>query len=111
QLGAHLAGEEDGGHGVHDGVRDGGDQVRGAGTARGEGDTDPAGGLRVALRGVPRTLLVAAEDVPDARVVERVVRREVRATRNSEYQVDALVLEAFHDGVDCSHRRDLLLSG
>jgi hypothetical protein len=50
-----------------------------------------------------RTLLVAALDVAHARVVERVVRRKIGPARNPEYVLDALGLEAFHDGVDCSH--------
>ena len=50
-----------------------------------------------------RALLVTALDVPQAGVVERVVRGQVRAPRDAEYMVNALGLEAFHDGVDGSH--------
>jgi hypothetical protein len=52
---------------------------------------------------VARALLVAALDVPQAGVVERVVGGQVRAPRNAEYMLDALGLEALHDGVDGSH--------
>ena len=63
--------------------------------------------LRVALGGVPAAGLVAYEDVPDPRVDERVVGREVRAAGVAEYDVDAFGLEAFHDGVDGTHHRVL----
>jgi hypothetical protein len=52
---------------------------------------------------VARALLVAAEDVADAGVVQRVVGREVRAAGDAEYGVDTFSLETFHDGVDRSH--------
>ena len=55
-----------------------------------------------------RALLVAAEDVPDAGVVERVVGREVRAAGDAEYGVDTFSLETFHDGVNRSHGHNLL---
>jgi hypothetical protein len=46
---------------------------------------------------------VAALDVADARVVEGVVGGQVGSTRDPEYVLDALGLEALHDGVDGSH--------
>ena len=68
-----------------------------------ERDPDLAGRLRVALGRVPGALLVAAQDVADAGVVERVVGGEVRAAGDAEYGVDALGLQALHDRVDCPH--------
>jgi hypothetical protein len=103
QVGAHLSCEEDGRHAVHHGVGDRGHQVGGAGTARGERNSDLPRRLRVALRSMAGALLVTALDVPQAGVVERVVGGQVRAARNAEYMVHALGLEAFHDGVDGSH--------
>ena len=79
------------------------DQVGGAGAGGGERHPDPARGLRVALGGVAGALLVTALDVAHARVVERVVGGQVGAARDPEYVLDALGLEALHDGVDCSH--------
>ena len=85
------------------GVGDRGDQVGRAGPARGERNTDTAARLGVALRGVAGALLVPALHMADAPVVERVVGREVGAARDPEYVLDALGLEALHDGVDGSH--------
>ena len=52
------------------------------------------GGLRVALCGVTRALLVADEDVPDSRgVVQRVVRGQDRAAGDAEDDVGADLLE------------------
>ena len=76
QVGADLAGDEDRRDRVHHRVGDRRDQVGGAGAARGERDADAAGRLGVALGRVARALLVAAQDVPDARVVEGVVGRK-----------------------------------
>ena len=60
-------------------------------------------GLGVALRRVPSSLLVAALDVADAGVVEGVVGRQIGPAGNSEHVLDALGLEALHDGVDGAH--------
>ena len=88
---------------VHHRVGDRGDEVGRAGAAGGERHADLARGLRVALGRVARALLVAALDVADARVVERVVGREVGAAGDAEDVLDALGLEALHDCVDGSH--------
>ena len=64
---------------------------------------DLPGRLGVALGRVAGALLVPAQDVADAGVVERVVGGEVRAAGDAEYGVHALGLEAFHDRVDCPH--------
>ena len=73
-----------------------------------ERDADLAGRLRVALGGVAAAGLVADEHVADAGVEERVVRRQVRAAGKAEYDLDALRLQALHQGVDCTHVRRLL---
>ena len=49
--------------------------------------------MRVPLRRVAGSLLVAAQDVPDARVQERVVSRQDRAAGDAEDDVDALAFE------------------
>ena len=103
QLGANLPGQEDGRDGVHARVGDRRNQVRRAGSRGPECHADLAGCLGVALSGVAGALLVAAEDVPDARVVERVVGGQVGATGNPEYGRDPFGLQAFHHGVDRSH--------
>src|SRR5205085_10033596 len=54
---------------------------------------DPSGRVRVSLRGVARSLLVAAQDVSDAGVQERVVGRQDRAAGDAEDDIDALALE------------------
>ncbi len=66
------------------------------------------GGLGVALGGVAAAGLVADEDVADAGVVEGVVGREVGAAGQPEYDVDTFGLQAFHQGVDCTHGARLL---
>ncbi len=104
EVGAHLAGDEDDGDGVHHRVHDRRDEVGGAGAGGAEADGDLAGGLGVALGGVAAAGLVAHEHVADAGVDEGVVRGEVGAARVAEYDFDALSLEAFHDGVDGSHK-------
>src|SRR4051812_43786357 len=60
---------------------------------------------------MPAARLVAHEDVLDAGVVERVIGRQVRAARVPEYDLDALGLEAVHDGVDSAHWRSSAPSG
>ena len=53
-----------------------------------------------------RALLVPGEDVADGRPArDRVVRRQDRAARNAERDVDALGLEAAQDGVGAEHSR------
>src|SRR5205085_8443783 len=79
------------------------DEVGRARARRGERDADLAGRLGVSLGRVSRALLVAAENVAHAAVVERVVGREVRPARDAEHGVDALGLEALDDGVNGSH--------
>ena len=70
--------------GIHVGVADRGDQVRRPGAGCGDADPDPAARDRVALSGVPATLFVAHQDVPDPRVEQRVVRGKDRSSGNAE---------------------------
>ena len=84
QVGADLAGDEDGRDRVHHRVGDRGDQVGRAGAGGGEGDADLAGGLGVALGGVAAALLVADLDVAEVGVDERVVGRQVGAAGDPE---------------------------
>ena len=63
------------------------------GPARDEADPGPAGELPVRLRRVRSTLLVAARDEPDRRVVERVEHRQVALAREAEREVGAVQLE------------------
>ena len=94
QLGADLAGDEDGRDRVQHRVGDRRDQVGRAGAGGGEGDPDPAGGLGVALGRVAAALLVAHLDVAEVGVDHRVVGRQVRPTGDPEDVLDALGLEA-----------------
>ena len=93
----HLAGDRHHRHRVHVRVGDRGDQVRRARAGGGHADADLAGGLGVAGGGVPGALLVADQDVPDRGVVERVVRRQDRAARDAEDDLDAERLERPHE--------------
>ena len=68
-------------------------------------DADLAGRLGVALGGVAAARLVTHEDVADAGVDEGVVGGEVRAAGKAEYDVDALRLQALHQGIDRPHAR------
>ena len=104
QLGAHLAGDEDGRDRVQHRVGDRRDQVGRAGAGGGEGDPDPARGLGVALGGVAAALLVADLDVAEVGVDERVVGRQVGPAGDPEDVLDALGLERFHQCVCGSHR-------
>ena len=99
----HLTGDRDDRDRVHVGVGDRGDQVGRARAGGGDADADLAGGLRVPGGGVPRALLVADQDVPDRRVEERVVRRQDRAARNAERDVDAERLERLHERLGAGH--------
>ena len=105
-----LTRDDDHGHGVHEGGRDAGDSVRGAGAGGDEHDADLAGGASVAVGHVGRTLLVACQDVVDfLAVVERVVDLDGLATGIAKERVDALGLETGDDGLGAGHRLSLVL--
>ena len=105
---AHLPRDADERRRVHPGVGDRGDEVRGAGTGGRDGDPDPAGGARVALRHVAGALLVAGENVADGGAAgHRVVGRHDRAARDPEHHVDAFGLERAEDRVCSVHSHSL----
>jgi hypothetical protein len=91
--GVHLAGDGDHGDGVHHRGREPGDEVGGARATCGEADARDAGGLRIAIRRVGRSLLVAAEDVTDRAVDERVVGGQDGPARDPEDVLYALLLQ------------------
>jgi hypothetical protein len=95
-------------HRVHHRVADRGDQVGRTGTTGGKRHTHLARSLGVALGRVSAAGLVAHQDVAQTTVDERVVGREVGATGQTEDDVHALRLQAFHHRVNCTHCTDLL---
>jgi hypothetical protein len=103
QLRANLACDEHGRHRVEHRVGDRSDEVGGARAGRAEGDADAPGRLGVALGRVAAAGLVAHEDVADASVVEGVVGGQVRAAGQAEDDLDALGLQALHQGIGGSH--------
>ncbi len=100
-----LAGDRDDRDRVHVGVGDRGHQVGRTRAGGGHADADLAGGLRVALGGVPAALLVADQDVADGRGVEqRVVGRQDRAARDAEDDLRPDALERADQGLRTRHR-------
>ena len=73
-----------------------------------ERHADLAGRLRVALGGVSRALLVARLDVLEVGVVDRVVRRQVRAAGDPEDVLDPFGLECFAECVGRPHGRAMV---
>ena len=95
EVAAHLAGDGHHRDRVHVGVGDAGDQVGGAGAARGQADADLAGRSGVAVGRVRGALLVAHQDVAQLLgVVEGVVERDRDAAGKAEDDLAALVLES-----------------
>ena len=92
-----LAGDEDDRDRVEHRRGDAGDEVRGAGTRRAEGDADAAAGAGVAVGRVRAPLLVPHEDVVDRVLRHRVVDRQDRPAGIAEDGVDAFADEAFPD--------------
>ena len=104
QVPPHLPGDADEGCRVHPGVRDRRYEVRRAGAGRRNGDSDPSRRSGVALRHVPRALLVPGKNVADARAPrEGVVRGQNRAARDAEDDVDAFGLQRAQDRVRPVH--------
>ena len=101
----HLSGDGHDRHRVEMRVGDAGEQVGGPGSRRGHADADPAGGAGVAVGGQGRALLVAHQDVPQARAEQRVVDRHDGAAGVAEDDVDALVLERFDEQAGAAPRR------
>src|SRR5439155_22802744 len=77
---------------------------RGAGPGGANCNSDPAEGSSVTLRHVPRVVLVAGEDVADARTAcERVVGRQDRPARDPEDDVHTFRLERAENRVGAEH--------
>jgi hypothetical protein len=104
QVRGDLAGDDDHRDRVHQGVHDAGDGVGRAGTRGDQDDARLARAARVAFGGVGRALLVADQDVLQARLVEqRVIDRQDRAARIAEQHLDALVHEAANHDLGAGH--------
>ena len=106
---AHLAGDDDEGHGVHVGRGDAGHRVRGARPRGDDGHAGAPGGAGVAVGHVHGPLLVAGEHVGDlVGVVQRVVELDGLAARVAEHRRHPLGLEAGDDGLGAKHGAALL---
>ena len=79
------------------------DDVGGRRATRHNRHTGFAGGVGVALGHVAGTLFVANEDVTDRTVDDRVVDRQDGPARETEHDVDPLVLESLHEGFAAAH--------
>jgi hypothetical protein len=100
----HLAGHRHHGDGVHVRVGDRRNEVRRTWTARRHAHAYPAGGKRVTLGSVTSTLFVAHQDVAqDRRVQQRVVRRQNRATGDTEDGVHPGHLQGTHQTLGSGH--------
>ena len=98
QRGGHVAGERHHGHAVHEGGRDAGDQVGGAGAAGGQHHAGAAGGAGVAVRRMGRALLVGGQDMADAVgiFIQFVVQVQHRAAGIAENGIHALLGQDLH---------------
>ncbi len=97
--GRHLARDDDQRRRVHVGVGKRGDDVGRAGAARHHGHARAARHHGVPLRHVPRSLLVAHEDVADGRVEDRVVDGQDGTPRQPEHDLYPLHLQAADEGL------------
>ena len=94
---ADLAGDRDHRHAVEEGVGDAGDEVGRARPGGREADAGLAGDPAIGVGGERRGLLVADQDVVQARTGQRVVDRHDRAARIAEDVLDALALQRLDD--------------
>jgi hypothetical protein len=92
-LARHLADQEDHRRRILPGDVHAGRGVGGAGPARHHCDAGPARELAVGFRHHRRTAFLAADDVADGCVVERVEQAEIALARDAERHVDALDLQ------------------
>ena len=76
-----------------------------------EGDSDPSGGLGIALGGVPSALLVPDLDVVEVGVDESVVGGQVGSARDPEDVIDAFGLQRFHQCIGGAHGRAMVATG
>ena len=85
EVGRHLAADHHQGDRIHQRIDDAGDGVGRPGPGGHQHHARPAGGAGVALGGVRRPLLVADQDVAQARLVEEgVIDRQHRAAGIAE---------------------------
>jgi hypothetical protein len=89
----HLAGDAHHRDRVHVGIAQRGDDVGRRRPRRHHAHTRPSRGVGETLGHVPRTLLVAHEDVADGAVDDRIVDGEDGPARQAEHDLDALHLE------------------
>ena len=93
----HLAGDRDHRHAVEEGVGDAGDEIGRARPRGRDADAGLAGDAAIGVGGQRRRLLVADEDVLQARARQRVVDRHDRAARIAEDVAHALALQRLDD--------------
>ena len=105
QLGGYLSGERDDRDGVHHGIDEPGDQVRGAGAGSGAAYADFAGGAGITLRRESSVLLVAHQNVLDLVIVHRVIERQRDAARIAEDAIDAFADEAIQQDPGAAQQR------
>ena len=104
QVGRHLTGDDDQGNGVHEGIDDAGHCIGGAGPRRHQHHPRLAGRARITLRSVGGALLMARQDMAQARLVkERVIDRQDRAPWIAEQIRHTLVDERLHEDLRPGH--------
>ena len=101
----HLARDAHDRNGIHQRVGQTRDGVRRAGTRRDEHDANLTGRARVTFRRVHRAAFLAHQDVAHFLLLKKlVVYGENRATRISEYDLDALIRQRRQYDLRASHR-------
>jgi hypothetical protein len=95
---SYLAGQDDHGDAVHQGVGHAGDGVGCAGAGGDQNDAGFAGGTGVPLGRMGRALFVADQNVTDVVLLEdRVIDGKYGAAGIAENHIDALILQGFDD--------------
>ena len=101
---ANLTGDHNDRHGVHAGVAQGGQHVRRAGAGGNQRAADLAGGKRVTLGSVARSLLMSNQNVTNCRRRHQgVVGRQNCAAGHTEHVGHAQGLEARHNSLGSGH--------
>ena len=91
---AHLAGDDDHRDGIHIGVRDGGDHVRGARAGGDDAHADLAGRDGVSFCRMACSLLMTGQHEAELGVlVDGVVNRQDGSAGDAEYVLDAQILQ------------------
>ena len=99
----NLAGDHHHGDGVHVGVAQRGDDIRGRRSRGDHGHTWAAGGVGEPLGHVAGALLMAHQHMTDRRVDQRVVHRKDGPAGQPEQDVHTLVLEGLHQRLTAVH--------